>query len=195
MSYIRIALGETPCTPSKMRWLALLLMLAILAAAPTAQACQLICQVTNATYTGNLGGLAGADAKCAAEFPGFKFPRSMSLPLNLGIASDGGNTARGLPFLPLVSTSSTQDDAYWAGARYHRFNDVSYTNGWVSGVYSCNNWASSSTPSSNPGDPNYWSNNGGAIKASVGSTGVSLPLAHVVPESCANAHPLICCNM
>jgi signal peptidase I len=28
------------------------------------------CQVTNATYTGNLGGISGANAKCAAEFGG-----------------------------------------------------------------------------------------------------------------------------
>ena len=37
-----------------------------------AQACQLICVRTQASYNGNLGGMTGANAKCHAEFPGFK---------------------------------------------------------------------------------------------------------------------------
>ena len=55
-------------------------------------ACQLVCMVTNQTYNGNLGGLAGADAICDGEFKGFKFARSLSILANLpGGAPTAGN--------------------------------------------------------------------------------------------------------
>lgn len=36
------------------------------------------CKRTTATYNGNLGGFAGADAKCAAEYPDYRFARDVS---------------------------------------------------------------------------------------------------------------------
>ncbi len=43
------------------------------------QACDYKCFRTSTRYNGNLGGLAGADAKCAAEFgPSFQFARNTS---------------------------------------------------------------------------------------------------------------------
>lgn len=47
-------------------------------AAP-ANACQLVCMLTIAKYNGNLGGMAGANAKCNTEYPGFKFARSVAM--------------------------------------------------------------------------------------------------------------------
>ena len=60
----------------------LLLAWMILGLASPAVACQLVCVKTIQKYDGNLGGLAGADAKCAAEYPGFKFARNISFPAN-----------------------------------------------------------------------------------------------------------------
>jgi hypothetical protein len=40
-----------------------------------AGAATLVCAVTEATYTGDLGGISGANEKCDAEFPGFRFAR------------------------------------------------------------------------------------------------------------------------
>jgi len=55
-------------------------LIALLGVAAPAHACELICVQTTQAYDGNLGGLAGADAKCAAEFPGFRFMRT---PMNV----------------------------------------------------------------------------------------------------------------
>jgi hypothetical protein len=50
----------------------------LLAAPAQSQGCQLTCLMTSTLYNGNLGGLAGADAKCNLEFPGWKFARNIS---------------------------------------------------------------------------------------------------------------------
>lgn len=92
-----------------------------------AQACQLICTVTTATYTGNLGGLAGADAKCAAEFPGFKFMRSPTLAMmNL-------NSASLIAALQYAGVNSSINGSYrgaWSGpAQNYVGNDCSVWTG------------------------------------------------------------------
>lgn len=74
--------------------LGIAVVLATLAGAPApAKACELICLKTKQTYDGNLGGLAGADAKCDAEYPGFRFARG-SLDL-YGIPGVGAATSQG----------------------------------------------------------------------------------------------------
>ena len=63
-------------------------------------------------YTGDLmhqnhpgaDGVAGADAKCAAEFPGFKFARSHSVMLNV---ANGSFAAIDGPWVPWSGTFST----------------------------------------------------------------------------------------
>lgn len=59
----------------------------------SAQACQLMCFLTVTKYTGSqVGGLAGGDAKCAAEYSGFKFLRNSSMyTMNVQPASQANN--------------------------------------------------------------------------------------------------------
>jgi hypothetical protein len=66
----------------------------------SANACAYKCFITNNTYDGNLGGLSGADAKCATEYPGFKFARNGSQV----VAQAQGTTIEGRIFQ--INTSS-----------------------------------------------------------------------------------------
>ncbi len=84
------SLQPTPqTTRNTMRRRLLLSLVALALALPSLSwACDYKCFQTTARYEGNLGGISGADAKCATEYPGFKFARnawmvaaSMSTPM------------------------------------------------------------------------------------------------------------------
>lgn len=58
-----------------------------------AQACSTVqptCKTTTASYKGDLGGYAGADAKCAAEFSDYRFARD---PSSVFLAADAASLA------------------------------------------------------------------------------------------------------
>ena len=63
---------------------ALMAAIAFFAAAPQAQACELICVQTKATFSGSPS-LAVGNAACAAEYPDFKYMRT-------GLAKFSGGT-------------------------------------------------------------------------------------------------------
>lgn len=89
-----------------MRRLISILSLSLIGFAPlSAQACQLMCFLTNTTYNGStIGGLSGADAKCAAEFSGFRFVRN-------------GTIAYSLPSATSLATDLAQNFGYaWVGS-------------------------------------------------------------------------------
>ena len=79
----------------------------LLNAAP-AFSCQLVCVKTNQAYTGNLGGLAGADAKCAAEYPGFKFAREISF-----LANTVSNEGDAVNLRGRINVDSTANCSNW----------------------------------------------------------------------------------
>lgn len=85
-----------------MKRTALFLLLTTLGLSSNAHACELICVQTLQTYTGDLGGFTGADAKCAAEFPGFKFMRAPYSMFKGGAAFVGGAAQTNLGFVNAV---------------------------------------------------------------------------------------------
>ena len=155
-----------------MKHLAIILtFIAILYSAP-ANACQLVCMYTEASYQGDLGGLAGADAKCALQFPGFKFARSRHVLMNLsGLAGSvetqttyTNQTYASPDGIAAAPTSSVSTSSPNAGA-------VPYA--WT-GFNGCANWTSNSNFATGPinklNGPNY-------------------------TATCNGNLPLLCCNM
>lgn len=132
-----------------------------------AQACQLICVTTNTSYTGDLGGIAGADAKCAAEFPGFRFARNRSLLANT-IAASASNLR-----LNQLAGYSSVTNAFLTAAAFTGDAWIGHAN------INCSGWTSSSS-------------GGGATSAfrSVGSSDPNWQNA-----LCSDALPITCCNM
>jgi hypothetical protein len=155
-----------------MKYLAITLtFIAILYSAP-ANACQLVCMYTEANHDGNLGGLAGADAKCALQFPGFKFARSRHVLMNISGAS-------GLVDTQTTYTVSTYGDPNGIAASPTSSSSTSYPSSSVSvhawtGFNGCVNWTSNSIVQSGP--TNKW--NGTDYTA-----------------TCQTPRPLLCCNM
>lgn len=175
-----------------------IIVAALLLAAPAAQACQLICMKTNQTYSGNLGGLSGADAKCALEFPGFKFARSTTIIANL---PNGGTTVINSGSPKIYAAVSSPGNA--AGGAVvdvtTAVNAGGYTNAGsaVNGVAATPTSASSTIVSLGSawahgpggGDCATWSN---------GTAGVQGPATQPASSSfppCSTTMPLLCCNM
>lgn len=156
--------------------------LVLLLPAHGAMACQLVCMLTNQLYNGDLGGLAGADTKCDAEFKGFKFARSRSILANL---------AGGSPVTANRLYTYNAGLGKWVGRDPDETNPVGGSDeptgvavapypgvggmagAWVHGpgVVSCTNWTDNTF-----GQP-------GSI--------TSPPLQ----ANCANPRPLLCCNL
>lgn len=79
-----------------------------------AQACQLVCVLTTEVYNGNLGGQAGADAKCHAEYPGFKFARSGSILRNISGAAVTGTAPLAWVGSSVAKNNPAYDCAAWS---------------------------------------------------------------------------------
>lgn len=92
-----------------------------------------ICLKTVATYNGNLGGYAGADAKCDLEFPGFKFP---------------GNYTTAIDAIPYGQQYSYSDPLLPYPVIYHETNIYNGNSnpwaGWTGNSLWCSNYTSSS---------------------------------------------------
>jgi hypothetical protein len=157
---------------------ALLTTLLILPAHAT-MACQLVCMVTNQTYSGNLGGLGGADAICDGEFKGFKFARSLSVLANLpgGAPSSGNriyvhNTVNGWVGRDPDETNPPGGSDSNGAVGVSPYPGASLVAGaWVHGPNHCTNWSSAAF-----GDF-------GRISGAPYSS------------RCNAARPLLCCNL
>lgn len=144
-----------------------------------AMACQLVCMVTNQPYAGDLGGLAGADTKCDAEFKGFKFARSLSVLANLpgGAPSSGNriyvhNSWHGWVGRDPNETNPVGGSDSNAAVGVSPYPGASLVSGaWVHGPNHCINWSS----------------------ASVAQQGRISGAPYV--EACNISRPLLCCNL
>lgn len=148
-----------------------LTFIGFLYAAP-ANACQLVCMYTEIAYEGDLGGLAGADAKCALQFPGFKFARSRHALMNLSGLAGSVETQttytnqtyahpNGIAAAPISSISTSSPNA------------SAIPHAWT-GFNGCINWTSNSAAQTGPinklNGPGYFA-------------------------PCNANLPLLCCNM
>jgi hypothetical protein len=114
----------------------LILALMLLIAAPfgAANACQLVCMATSTKYDGNLGGIAGADAKCAAEYPGFKAARSWTILANVPNANTFAYNTNGTWAFGADSVNNCSgwtSNSGWAGSaivNQNAWNTVGKTN-------------------------------------------------------------------
>jgi hypothetical protein len=138
-----------------------------------ANACELICIKTENRYSGDLGGLAGADAKCAAEYPGFKFSRSASLVEGYAVSK-----SYGVPGITGGYTWGIQPpytNILDGGGNFRFFGTA-----WAGGVINnCSDWTSTSNVI--PGN-------------AMGRQGSSTQL-YVDIATCNHTLSLICCNM
>ena len=137
------------------------------------------CKITANAYTGNMGGLSGANAKCVAEFgTGWKMATLPGLTEYL-ISSPGSETAWGLLF--------TGSDSSWVDSTGSGF--ISDPSPNVS--TNCENWTAVSGP--NPGPPappglpgNY---QGVAVSYSSGSGSLVSTV-----RQCTSTYTILCCN-
>lgn len=135
----------------------------------SANACELICLMTNTKYTGNLGGLSGADAKCAAEYPGFKFMRT---PMAISrVAGTVASSAVDYSAVPVMGVHSA------------------WTNG-PNGTNTCTNWTDGGGWGSSHGSVIMIHNGVYVDRVDTTHNGGSGP-----HTQCSTARPIWCCNM
>lgn len=145
-------------------------------------ACQTMCMRTRALHNGNLGGLAGADAKCNAEYPGFKAARSPDIVLNVSGANEGTDLAKG-------STTLLKDT--W-DVGYVGNNCTNWTNGSNGALgassIACFDYQTWSDHDFDPGTPDtaMTFNTCGAT----GQTGFK-----ATSIACNNTKSILCCNV
>lgn len=125
---------------------------------------------TNAQYNGNLGGVAGADTKCAAEYPGYHFCQYAEL-------KNGGLTG----CLPSYSQ-------YWLVSGWYK----SIRNDPFDKPSNCGNWGSADRTKrsylfGNYGWPSFTTFAGGWISEDGGSFGTNY-------DFCDTLHSLACCK-
>ncbi len=126
---------------------------------------------TVATYNGNLGGIAGAEAKCAAEYPGYHFCQYAEL-------RDAGLTG----CLPIVGQYSLVSGWYNSVKDIFSISKPSTCKGWTSSVGTHMSYLFA-----NYGYPGFPEFAGGWISEDGGVFGTNY-------DYCSDPHSLACCK-